>query len=132
MTTKLSDYVVKFIAKQGVKHVFMIAGGGAMHLVDSLGRSEDVEYVAPLHEQAGAIAAQAYGHYTSNLGAEFVTTGPGGTNAITGVAGAWMDSTPCIFVSGQVKRSTLMGDSGLRSLGSQEVDIISIIKPITK
>ncbi len=132
MTIKLSDYVVKFISKQGVKHVFMIAGGGAMHLVDSLGRSEDVEYVAPLHEQAGAIAAQAYGHYTSNLGAEFVTTGPGGTNAITGVAGAWMDSTPCIFVSGQVKRSTLMGDSGLRSLGSQEVDIISIVKPITK
>jgi len=132
MTIKLSDYVVQFISNQGVKHVFMIAGGGAMHLVDSLGRSKDIEYIAPLHEQAGAIAAQAYGHYTSNLGAEFVTTGPGGTNAITGVAGAWMDSTPCIFVSGQVKRSTLMGDSGLRSLGSQEVDIISIIRPITK
>jgi acetolactate synthase-1/2/3 large subunit len=132
MTIKLSDYVVQFVARQGVKHVFMIAGGGAMHLVDSLGRSSDLEYIAPLHEQAGAIAAQAYGHYTSNLGAEFVTTGPGGTNAVTGVAGAWMDSTPCIFVSGQVKRSTLMGDSGLRSLGSQEVDIISIIRPITK
>ncbi len=132
MTIKLSDYVVQFISNQGVKHVFMIAGGGAMHLVDSLGRSKDIEYIAPLHEQAGAIAAQAYGHYTSNLGAEFVTTGPGGTNAVTGVAGAWMDSTPCIFVSGQVKRSTLMGDSGLRSLGSQEVDIISIVKPITK
>ena len=132
MTIKLSDYVIHFIAQQGIKHVFALPGGGAMHLIDSLGRSTELEYIIPLHEQAGAIAAQAYGHYTSNLGAMIVTTGPGGTNTITGVAGAWMDSTPVLFISGQVKRSTLMGDSGVRSLGSQEVDIVSIVKPITK
>lgn len=132
MTIKLSDYVIHFIAQQGVKHVFALPGGGAMHLIDSLGKSTEVEYVIPLHEQAGAIAAQAYGHFTSNLGAAIVTTGPGGTNSVTGVAGAWMDSTPVLFVSGQVKRSTLMGDSGVRSLGSQEVDIVSVVKPITK
>jgi acetolactate synthase-1/2/3 large subunit len=132
MTIKLSDYVIHFIAQQGVKYVFALPGGGAMHLIDSLGRSDELEYVIPLHEQAGAIAAQAYGHYTSNLGVAIVTTGPGGTNTITGIAGAWMDSTPVLFVSGQVKRSTLMGDSGVRSLGSQEVDIVSIVRPITK
>ena len=132
MTIKLSDYVIQFLARQGIKHVFALPGGGAMHLIDSLGRSKELEFVIPLHEQAGAIAAQAYGHFTNNLGAAMVTTGPGGTNSITGVAGAWMDSTPVLFISGQVKRSTLMGESGVRSLGSQEVDIISIIKPITK
>jgi acetolactate synthase-1/2/3 large subunit len=129
---KLSDYVVQFVAKQGVKHVFMLPGGGAMHLNDSLGRCPEIEYVCNLHEQASAIAAEAYARVTNNLGVAMVTTGPGGTNTITGVAGAWLDSTPCLFLSGQVKRADLKGDSGLRQLGSQEIDIVSIVKPITK
>ncbi len=132
MTIKLSDYVINFISEQGVKHVFMLPGGGAMHLIDSLGRTSQLEFVTPLHEQAAAIAAQAYAHFTSRLGAAVVTTGPGGTNTLTGVAAAWIDSTPCLFISGQAKRSTLIGDSGVRSMGSQEVDIISIVRPITK
>jgi acetolactate synthase-1/2/3 large subunit len=130
---KLSDYVMKFVIKQGVKHIFLIAGGGAMHLINSAGSFPgELEYIANLHEQAAAIGAHGYGHLTGNLGVVLVTTGPGGTNAITGVAGAWMDSTPMMVLSGQVKRSTLMGDSKVRSMGSQEVDIINIVKPITK
>ena len=130
---KLSDYVMKFVIKQGVKHVFLVAGGGAMHLINSAGSfPSELEFIANLHEQACAIGAHGYGHLTGNLGVALVTTGPGGTNALTGVAGAWMDSTPMMVISGQVKRSTLMGDSGVRSMGSQEVDIISIVKPITK
>jgi acetolactate synthase-1/2/3 large subunit len=130
---KLSDYVMKFVIKQGVQHIFLIAGGGAMHLINSAGSFPgELEFVANLHEQASAIGAHGYGHLTGNLGVALVTTGPGGTNAITGVAGAWMDSTPMLMLSGQVKRAALMGDSGVRSMGSQEVDIISIVKPITK
>ena len=129
---KLSDYVFQYIATQGVKHIFIFPGGGAMHLVDSLGRSKEIEYICNHHEQACAIAAEAYARVTNNLGVALVTTGPGGTNAITGVAGAWLDSTSCLFISGQVKRDDLMGDIGVRQLGSQEIDIVSLVKPITK
>ncbi|HWD39435.1 MAG TPA: thiamine pyrophosphate-binding protein [Fimbriimonas sp.] len=123
---------MKFVADAGVKHVFMLPGGGAMHLNDSLRRTEGLEFVCNLHEQASAIAAEAYCRVTENLGVALVTTGPGGTNAVTGVACAWLDSTPCLFISGQVKRSDLIGSSGLRQLGVQEIDIVSIVKPITK
>lgn len=129
---KLSDYVIQFIADQGVRHVFMLPGGGAMHLVDSLGRCKNIEYVCNLHEQACAIAAEAYARVTNNLGVALVTTGPGGTNTVTGVAAAWQDSTPCLFISGQVKRADMKGDSGVRQLGVQEIDIVSIVSSITK
>jgi acetolactate synthase-1/2/3 large subunit len=129
---KLSDYVVGTVAEQGVRHVLMLPGGGAMHLNDSLGRCKSIEYVCNLHEQASAIAAEAYARVTNNLGVAMVTTGPGSTNTITGVAGAWLDSTPCLFLSGQVKRADLKRDSGLRMLGVQEVDIVSLVAPITK
>jgi acetolactate synthase-1/2/3 large subunit len=129
---KLSDYVVQFIARTGAKHVFMLPGGGAMHLNDSLGRSKEVQYVCNLHEQASAIAAEAYARVTGNLGVCMVTTGPGGTNAITGVAGAWLESTPCLFISGQVKRADLKRNLGVRQLGVQEVDIVEIVRSITK
>lgn len=129
---KLSDYVMQTIARAGVKHVFMLPGGGAMHLNDSLGRCEGLEYICNLHEQASAIAAEAYARVTNNLGVAMVTTGPGSTNAVTGVAGAWLDSTPVLFLSGQVKRADLKGSSGLRMLGVQEIDIVSIVASITK
>lgn len=131
-TTKLSDYVMDFIAATGVKHVFLLPGGGCMHLVDSLGRSNDLTFVANLHEQACAVAADAYAQYTNNLGVALVTTGPGGTNTITGVAAAWNDSIPCLFLSGQVKRADLMTGRGVRQMGPQEVDIVSLVRPITK
>lgn len=129
---KLSDYVARRIAATGTKHVFLLAGGGSMHLVDSIGRHPEIEYICNLHEQACSIAAEAYGQYTNNLGVALVTTGPGGTNAITGLAGAWLDSTPCLFISGQVKRPDLIGDRGVRQMGFQEIDIVAIVKSITK
>ena len=129
---KLSDYVMRFIADAGVKHVFMLPGGGAMHLNDSLARCAGLDFVCNLHEQACAIAAEGYARVTNNLGVALVTTGPGGTNTVTGVPAAWLDSTPCLFLSGQVKRADLMGGRGVRQLGPQEVDIVSIVKTITK
>jgi acetolactate synthase-1/2/3 large subunit len=134
---KLSDYVVQFVAEQGVKHVFLVTGGGAMHLNQSLGAQSAIEPICNSHEQASAICAEGYAKATNHLGVCMVTTGPGGTNAITGVAGAWLDSTPTLFISGQVKRPDRMFDKagkalGMRQLGVQEVDIVSIVKPITK
>lgn len=134
---KLSDYVVRFIADQGVKHVFLVTGGGAMHLNQSLALESRIEPVCNSHEQASAICAEGYAKATNHLGVCMVTTGPGGTNAVTGAAGAWLDSTPTLFLSGQVKRPDRMFDHaghplGMRQLGVQEVDIVSIVKPITK
>ena len=134
---KLSDYVVRFVAEQRVKHVFLVTGGGAMHLNHSLGSEAAIEPVCNSHEQASAMCAEAYAKATNHLGVCMVTTGPGGTNAVTGVAGAWLDSTPTLFLSGQVKRPDRMFDKdgrrlGMRQLGVQEVDIVSIVKPITK
>lgn len=128
---KLSDYVFEFIESKGVKHVFMLPGGGAMHLVDSLGKS-NLEYIACQHEQAASIAAEAYGQHTNNIGVCLTTSGPGATNAITGVTAGWIDSTSMLIISGQAKRSDLVGDTGVRQIGSQEVQIIDMVKPITK
>ncbi len=103
-----------------------------MHLVDSLAKQPKLQAICCLHEQAAAIAAEGYGQYTNNIGVALVTTGPGGTNAITGVAGGWIDSTPMLIISGQVKRPDMINNSGLRQMGIQEIDIISVVKPITK
>jgi acetolactate synthase I/II/III large subunit len=129
---KLSDYVIEFVASTGVKQIFMLTGGGCMHLVDSVGSNPDLEYVCCLHEQACAFAAEHYAEYTGGLGVALVTTGPGGTNTVTGVAAAWLESASCLFISGQAKRADLIGDTGVRSMGQQEVDIVSVVKPITK
>jgi acetolactate synthase I/II/III large subunit len=134
---RLADYVMSFIAQQGVKHVFLLTGGGAMHLNDALARCSDLTFVCNHHEQASAIAAENYSKATNNLGVALVTTGPGGTNAITGVVGAWLDSTPMLVISGQVKRADRMyrpdgTPLGVRQRGSQEVDIVSLVKPVTK
>ena len=129
---KLSDYVMNFLVSKGVRQTFMLPGGGAMHLDDSLGRSAGLNYVCFLHEQALAIAAEAYGQHTNTPGVGIVTSGPGATNTVTGVAAAFIDSTPCFFISGQAKRADLKIGTGVRQMGSQEVDIVSIISPVTK
>lgn len=131
-TMKLSDYVIQFLADLGIGHVFYVSGGGAMHLNDSLGRNEEVEGVCMLHEQGASIAAEAYARISGNYGACLVTSGPGGTNAVTGTAGAYYDSTPVLYISGQVKRDDLTGDQGIRQFGIQETEILSIVKSITK
>jgi acetolactate synthase-1/2/3 large subunit len=129
---RLADFVAAFVAGQGVKCVFLVPGGGSMYLVDAMGRRNDLTYVPNHHEQASSIAAEAYSRINGRLGCALVTTGPGSTNAITGCAGAWIESVPLLIISGQVKRADLMGTSGVRQMGPQEVDIVSMVKPITK
>ena len=128
---KLSDYVVQFLREKGVEQCFLLPGGGAMHLVDSVGRS-GIFYVCFQHEQGAAIAAEAYGQHRNHPALLLVTSGPGVTNAITGVTAGWIDSTPIFVISGQAKRSDLIGDTGVRQIGSQEVRTIDMVRPITK
>lgn len=129
---KVSDFVTQFIVDQGVKDLFMLSGGGMMHLLDSVQKQEGLNPVFNLNEQASGICAEAYGQYTQNLGVCMVTTGPGATNAVTGCAGAWVAGTPTLFVSGQVKTSQIGHLSGLRFYGLQEIGIVPCVKPITK
>lgn len=128
---KLSDYVFQFLESKGIRQAFMLPGGGAMHLDDSIGKS-GIEYVCFLHEQGAAIAAEAYAQHTNTPGLVLVTSGPGATNAITGVTAGWIDSTPMFVISGQSKRADLVGEKGVRQIGSQEVQIIPMVTPITK
>ena len=130
-TIKVSDYIIDFFKKNGVKDIFMISGGGAIHLNDSLGKA-NINYICPHHEQAAAMAADAYARIRG-LGVCVVTTGPGGTNTLTGLMGAWTDSVPIFIVSGQIRRETIgAGKDGLRQLGDQEINIVDIVKPMTK
>lgn len=128
----LSDFVISFIAEQDVHHIFLVPGGGNMHLVDSVGKETRIDFVACLHEQTAAIAADAYAQYSKKLGVALVTTGPGSTNAVTGVAGAWVESVPLLIISGQVKTSDIKPCQEMRMLGFQETDITTIVQPITK
>jgi acetolactate synthase-1/2/3 large subunit len=129
---RVADYVASFIKKIGVDCVFMVPGGGAMFLNDAIQCKKGLDFVANHNEQASSISAEAYSRVTENIGVAIVTTGPGATNAITGVAGAWIESVPLMIISGQVKTSDLKGNSGVRQMGPQEVDIVSIVKSITK
>lgn len=129
---KVSDYVIEFLSYLGVDKVFCVTGGGAMHLNNSLGSSKDVEGVFMLHEQGAAIAAEAYARIREGYGACLVTSGPGATNTLTGLCGAYMDSIPVIFISGQAKRADLKGEQPIRQFGIQEVDIIPMVKAYTK
>ncbi|MGD0279315.1 MAG: thiamine pyrophosphate-binding protein [Smithella sp.] len=128
---KLADYVFNYLKNIGVNDIFMLSGGGCMHLCDSLGRS-GINYICCLHEQAASIAALAYSQYKNDLGVALVTTGPGSTNALTGVAGAWAESAPLMIISGQVKTADISGKSGVRMLGFQEAPTVDIVKPVTK
>jgi acetolactate synthase-1/2/3 large subunit len=127
---KLSDALWDFIADQGIKYVFMVAGGGSMHLVDSLGQNKRLQYICCLHEQVAGLAAEAYAQF-NGLGVCLVTSGPGVTNAITACASAWCNSMPVLFISGQVNTWQLKKPEQ-RFNGVQELDIISMVKPITK
>lgn len=132
---KLSDYVAKYLFEHNIKDVFLISGGGAMHLNDSFGKFKAIKYHCNHHEQASAIGAEGYYRATGRMCAVNVTTGPGGLNTLTGVMGQWTDSVPVIYISGQVKYETTIKSCPslkLRQLGDQEVDIISVVKPLTK
>ena len=132
---RVADYIWKFLADKGVKHVFLVTGGGAMHLNDALGREKRIKYVCNLHEQACAMSAEGYARMSGMPGVVSVTTGPGGTNALTGVMGAWLDSVPMIVISGQIKRATMITSCPhlkLRQLGDQEYNIVDAARPMTK
>ncbi|MBI2406416.1 MAG: thiamine pyrophosphate-binding protein [Candidatus Harrisonbacteria bacterium] len=129
---KLSDYVIDYLYRLGITHIFAISGHGNLHLIDSLGRHPNIAYVSTQHEQAAATAAEGYAKATGNIGAAIFTTGPGGTNAVSGVAAAWLDSVPCIYISGQVNVSESIRDTRVRQFGVQEINIVDIVTPITK
>ena len=133
--TRLADYVIRTLADRGVKHIFMVTGGGAMHLNDAIAREPRITYICNHHEQASAIAAEGYARVSGTMGVVNVTTGPGSVNALNGVYGAYTDSIPMLVISGQTKRETCMASyelPGLRQLGDQEVDIVGMVKGITK
>lgn len=134
MKQKVCQYIADFLASKEVKHVFTVTGGGAMHLNDAFGHHKELTCVYNHHEQASAIAAEGYTRMSGKLSVVCVTSGPGGTNAITGVLGGWLDSIPMFVVSGQVKRETTIYSTSLplRQLGDQEYDIVSSVKPMTK
>lgn len=129
---KLSDYVVKFIEKKGVKYVFGITGGAIAHIFDSIGKNPNIKYVCNQHEQASAMAADAYSRVSGNIGVAIATSGPGATNLITGICCSYFDSIPTLFITGQVATFRLTGDSGVRQLGFQETDIVNMTKKVTK
>ncbi|NDB69820.1 MAG: thiamine pyrophosphate-binding protein, partial [Methylocystaceae bacterium] len=131
---KLSDWVAQECVNQGVRHVFMVTGGGAMHLNHSFGTHPKLDCIFNHHEQACAMGAEAYSRLNNELAVVNVTSGPGGTNAITGVYGAYVDSISMLVISGQVKFETTVRSTGLplRQYGDQELDIEPIVKPITK
>jgi len=130
----LSEYISNRVVQLKVEHVFMVTGGGAMHLNDAFSRNKDLTCYCFHHEQSAAIAAEGYARTSNKIAVVNVTSGPGGINALNGVYGAYVDSIPMVIISGQVKQETIAKNfsSSLRQLGDQEVDIISMVKPITK
>lgn len=131
---RVTDYIADYIHKLGIKDIFMISGGGMMFLSDGIALHPKLRAVCTHHEQAAAMAAVSYSKYNGNIGVAYLTTGCGGTNALTGVLNGWQDSTPCLFISGQAKRKETVRNSGLalRQFGVQEADIIAMVAPITK
>lgn len=134
MKMRVADYVTQVLVERGIRDVFLVTGGGAMHLNDAIGRRKELNYVCCHHEQACAMAAESYYRLTNRVAAVNVTSGPGGTNAITGVYGAFVDSLAMVVLSGQVKFETTVRSTNLplRQLGDQELDIVPIVKTITK
>lgn len=129
---KVSDYIVRRLEEHGVKDVFLLSGGGMMHLLDSVFQSTQIHTYCNLHEQASAICADAYAQASGELAVCMVTSGPGATNAITGAVNSWIDSEPVLILSGQAKTADLVGDRGVRQCGSQEVPITDMVQCVTK
>lgn len=134
MKIKVSDFIARFLVEQGITYDFTVPGGGAMHLNMSLGHQEGMHCVFMQHEQAASMAAEGFYRMHNQLPLVCCTSGPGGTNTLTGVLGAWMDSIPMLVISGQAKYSTLSRSTGLplRAMGDQEYDIVKSVTPMTK
>lgn len=128
---KVADFVIDFFAKKNISTAFTISGGGCIHLIEAL-RKSSMEVVCPHHEQTALMASEGYFRMSNKLALNVVTTGPGGTNTLTGLLGLWLDSIPSIIISGQVPSNQLSEGTGCRQIGDQEFNIISIVKPMTK
>ncbi|MDB5141282.1 MAG: acetolactate synthase [Mucilaginibacter sp.] len=129
---KASDYIASFLEKKGVKYIFELSGGMITHILDSLNQKTSINIITMHHEQAAAFAADAYGRITGIPGVALATSGPGATNLVTGIGSCYFDSTPAVFITGQVNRHEQKGDRKIRQLGFQETDIVTMVKPITK
>jgi len=129
---KLSDYVASFLAKQNIKKVFCLTGGCVVHLIDSIAKNKNIDYIPVLHEQSGAMAADCYSRVSENIGAVIATSGPGATNLLTGICCSYYDSIPVIAITGQVPTGQLKRKSKSRQIGFQETDVVGIFKPVTK
>lgn len=132
MLLKVSDYVMNFLVEKGVKDVFLVSGGNSMHLLDSLGNNKNLNYYCNHHEQASAMSAEGYARISKNFGVCLVSSGPAQTNALTGLMCAWEDSIPVMFISGNCNSYHLKGDTKLRQRGVHEVDILPMVKDVTK
>jgi acetolactate synthase-1/2/3 large subunit len=129
---KLSDYVIDFISRQGVSHIFEFIGGAITHLIDSTVDRDDIQCVSVHHEQSGSFAAEAYARINGRLGVAMATSGPGALNMVTGIGSCWFDSVPCLFITGQVNTYEYKFERPIRQIGFQETDIVSVVRPLTK
>ena len=132
MRITVAEFIINQLESRGLKHIFLLPGGGCMYLVDAVAKSALIKGIPLLHEQSVGIAAEAYSQYTNNLSVALVTTGPGATNIVTACAAAWLESSPILFISGQVKSSDSAEKFGNRQYGFQEIPITEMVKPITK
>ena len=125
---RIADFIIEALVKANVKHIFLLPGGGNMYLIDAVAKSKKIFGVPCHHEQAAAIAAEAYSRISDNIGVALVTSGPGSTNALTGLVGAWIESIPMLIISGQAKTTDINTKLKLRQKGVQGVNILSMIK----
>ncbi|MEK7173525.1 MAG: thiamine pyrophosphate-binding protein, partial [Patescibacteria group bacterium] len=129
---KLSDYIIQYLHDKNVRHVFLITGGAIAFVVDSFRNVKGIQYICHQHEQAAAMAAEAYSRLSGTVGVAMATSGPGATNLITGICCAWFDSIPVLYITGQVNTNEQKGESAVRQVGFQETDIVSMVQPVTK
>ena len=129
---KLADYVIQYLATLGVHKVFVVYGAANGDLIDAFTRIKGIDYIAVMHEQAGSFAVETYAKVSGELSVAIVTSGPGGINLLTGIANAWYDSIPCLFITGQINTRFIKTDPSIRQVGFQENDIVGMSKPITK
>jgi acetolactate synthase I/II/III large subunit len=129
---KVSDYIVNYLAEQGIEDIFVVYGAANGDLIDAFTRNEDTRYIAVMHEQGGGFAAEGWAKVKNEMGAMIVTSGPGGMNLVTPIGNCFYDSVPCLFITGQINSKFMRPNESIRQIGFQETDIVSIVKPITK
>jgi len=129
---KVADFVIQYLRDTGIKKVFVVYGAANGDLIDAFPRIDEIDYVAVMHEQAGAFMAEGYAKVTGELACVIVTSGPGGQNLLTGIANCYYDSVPVLFITGQVNSQFMRESDAIRQLGFQETPIHEIVKPITK